>query len=47
MAIYIIFAPPRTGKTCFMTHTLNGYAFEKETSLCDKKLLEKIKMDLI
>lgn len=30
MAIYIIFAPPRTGKTCFMTHTLNGYAFEQE-----------------
>ena len=30
MAIYIIFAPPRTGKTCFMTHTLNGYAFNQE-----------------
>lgn len=30
MAIYIIFAPPRTGKTCFMTHCLNQYAFEYE-----------------
>ncbi|MEG1751942.1 MAG: hypothetical protein RR247_02645 [Clostridia bacterium] len=30
MAIYIIFAPPRTGKTCFMTHILNGYAFDRE-----------------
>ena len=30
MAIYIIFAPPRTGKTCFMTHILNTYAFDKE-----------------
>ncbi len=30
MAIYIIFAPPRTGKTCFMTHCLNTYAFDHE-----------------
>ena len=30
MAIYIIFAPPRTGKTCFMTHCLNQFAFNKE-----------------
>lgn len=28
--ITIIFAPPRTGKTCFMTHILNTYAFDKE-----------------
>ncbi len=27
--ITIIFAPPRTGKTCFMTHVANGYAFNK------------------
>ena len=27
--ITIIFAPPRTGKTCFMTHVANGYAFDK------------------
>ncbi len=26
--ITIIFAPPRTGKTCFMTHTANTYAFD-------------------
>ena len=26
--IFIIFAPPRTGKTCFMTHCLNQYAFD-------------------
>ena len=28
--ITIIFAPPRTGKTCFMTHCLNQYAFDKQ-----------------
>ena len=28
--ITIIFAPPRTGKTCFMTHLLNESAFNKE-----------------
>lgn len=27
--ITIIFAPPRTGKTCFMTHIANGYAFDR------------------
>lgn len=27
--ITIIFAPPRTGKTCFMTHVANGHAFDK------------------
>lgn len=28
--ITIIFAPPRTGKTCFMTHLLNMRAFDRE-----------------
>ena len=28
--ITIIFAPPRTGKTCFMTHMLNMRAFDLE-----------------
>lgn len=28
--ITIIFAPPRTGKTCFMTHCLNQLAFDRE-----------------
>lgn len=28
--ITIIFAPPRTGKTCFMTHCLRKIAFDKE-----------------
>lgn len=27
--ITIIFAPPRTGKTCFMTHLLNVHAFDR------------------
>lgn len=27
--IAIIFAPPRTGKTCFMTHMANTYAFDR------------------
>ncbi len=27
--ITIIFAPPRTGKTCFMTHLLNTIAFDR------------------
>ena len=27
--ITIIFAPPRTGKTCFMTHTANTIAFDR------------------
>ncbi len=27
--ITIIFAPPRTGKTCYMTHCLNQFAFDK------------------
>lgn len=28
--ITIIFAPPRTGKTCFMTHLLNQQAFNRQ-----------------
>ena len=28
--ITIIFAPPRTGKTCYMTHLLNEIAFDRE-----------------
>lgn len=28
--ITIIFAPPRTGKTCFLTHILNTYAYDRE-----------------
>ena len=28
--ITIIFAPPRTGKTCFMTHCLRQIAFDSE-----------------
>lgn len=28
--ITIIFAPPRTGKTCFLTHCLNVIAFDRE-----------------
>ncbi|MCM1295577.1 MAG: hypothetical protein NC311_08540 [Muribaculaceae bacterium] len=28
--ITIIFAPPRTGKTCFMTHIANGFAFDRD-----------------
>lgn len=28
--ITIIFAPPGTGKTCFMTHLLNEYAFDRQ-----------------
>ena len=41
--ITIIFAPPRTGKTCFMTHILNQYAFDVERNklmqqeICNKK----------
>jgi len=30
MPITIIFAPPRTGKTCFMTHVLNESAFNRD-----------------
>ncbi len=42
MAIYIIFAPPRTGKTCFMTHKLNEYAFDRErNSLMRHEIINK------
>lgn len=34
--ITIIFAPPRTGKTCFLTHILNTYAFDTERNLLMK-----------
>lgn len=40
--ITIIFAPPRTGKTCFMTHCLNTYAFDKErNSLMRHEIINK------
>ena len=40
--ITIIFAPPRTGKTCFMTHCLNIYAFDKErNSLMRHEIINK------
>lgn len=38
--ITIIFAPPRTGKTCFMTHCLNVQAFNRERN-------RKMQMELI
>lgn len=28
--ICIIFAPPRTGKTCFLSHVINSYMFDNE-----------------
>lgn len=31
--IRIIFAPPRTGKTAYLTHTLNNFAFDRERNL--------------
>ena len=37
--ITIIFAPPRTGKTCFMTHILNLHAFDK---LRNKQMRQEI-----
>jgi len=40
--ITIIFAPPRTGKTCFMTHQLNELAFKRErTKLMQKEIIRK------
>lgn len=38
--ITIIFAPPRTGKTCFMTHCLNSYAFDKERNYLMRKEIQ-------
>lgn len=35
--ITIIFAPPRTGKTCFMTHMLNISAFDRERNKSMKR----------
>ena len=40
--ITIIFAPPRTGKTCFMTHCLNMIAFDRERNRCMvKEIVQK------
>lgn len=38
--ITIIFAPPRTGKTCFMTHTACTYAFDRERNRAMQRALE-------
>lgn len=35
--ITIIFAPPRMGKTCFMTYLANNYAFDKDRNYLMKK----------
>ena len=41
--ITIIFAPPRTGKTCFMTHMLNLYAFDRvRNKKMQSELINKI-----
>ena len=40
--ITIIFAPPRTGKTCFMTHMLNLRAFDRDRNrLMQKEIISK------
>ncbi len=39
--ICIIFAPPRTGKTCFMTHVLNTYIFNYERNYKMQQELKK------
>jgi len=40
--ITIIFAPPRTGKTCFMTHIARQMAFNRErNSLMAKEIIRK------
>lgn len=40
--ITIIFAPPRTGKTCFLTHCLNMCAFDRtRNSAMKKEILNK------
>lgn len=41
--ITIIFAPPRTGKTCYMTHCLNIEAFNRERNkLMQNELQDKV-----
>ena len=41
--ITIIFAPPRYGKTCFMTHVLNCYAFDRERNkFMQREILQKM-----
>lgn len=39
--IVIIFAPPRTGKTCFLTHCLNTYAFDRNRIRLMKNEIER------
>lgn len=39
--ICIIFAPPRTGKTCFLTHILISYMFDNERNWKMKKELNQ------
>lgn len=40
--ITIIFAPPRTGKTCFMTYCLNMIAFNRErTRKMEREIIKK------
>ena len=42
LVITIIFAPPRTGKTCFMTHCLNMLAFDRQrTKQMQSELVRK------
>lgn len=42
--ITIIFAPPRTGKTCFMTHMLNTIAFDRNrTKMMAREIVRKNK----
>ncbi len=40
--ITVIYAPPRTGKTCYMTHKARGIAFDRErTKLMQGEILSK------
>lgn len=40
--ITIIFAPPRTGKTCFLTHIARERAFDRERNKCmQREILQK------
>ena len=42
MSITIIFAPPRTGKTAFMTYLANEFAFDRQRyKLMRYELLQK------